>query len=152
MGYVQRVYWESRNGLLHLKSIHPLWKILEKCSTGDMWIFKCNYLLCDFQIRFITKGVNKIIFRSAKWAYLLQIYTPPVQYSSDKCAFLYDMVFKRSRNLKFCDGKYMQNVKLVTILYIFKVSTLETYNWYSPPSKKTIKYTFLTICQIFIKW
>ena len=29
-------------GQLHLKSIHPLWKILEKCTTGGVWIFKCT--------------------------------------------------------------------------------------------------------------
>ena len=35
-------------GLLQLKSIHAIWKILEKCNTGKEWIFKCTYLLCDF--------------------------------------------------------------------------------------------------------
>ena len=30
-------------GLLHLKSIHPLWKILEKCVTWGVWIFKCTF-------------------------------------------------------------------------------------------------------------
>ena len=34
-------------GLLHLKLIHHLWKILEKCSTEGVGIFKCTYLLCD---------------------------------------------------------------------------------------------------------
>ena len=63
-------------GLLHLKFIHPLWKILGKCVTGGEWIFKCTYLVCEFLIRFITEGVN-VLFRSAKWAYLLGIHTPP---------------------------------------------------------------------------
>ena len=27
-----------RDGLLHLKSLYPLWKILEKCTTGGVWI------------------------------------------------------------------------------------------------------------------
>ena len=62
-------------GLHHVKSIHPLWKILEKCTTRGVWIFKSTYLLCSISIRFITGGVN-ISFRSAKWAYLLGIPTP----------------------------------------------------------------------------
>ena len=65
--------------LLHLKSLHPLWKIFEKCTTGGVWIFKCTYLLCDFSIRFCTEGVN-ILFRIAKWAYLLGICTPCRRY------------------------------------------------------------------------
>ena len=58
-------------------SIHPLWKILEMHTTEGVWVIECAYLLCDFQIRFITEGVN-ISFKSAKWAYLLGIHTPPV--------------------------------------------------------------------------
>ena len=46
------------NGLLHLKSIHPLWKILKKCTTWGVWIFRCMYLLCDSLTRLITGGVN----------------------------------------------------------------------------------------------
>ena len=42
--------WEYRIciGLLRLKSIHPLWKILEKCLTEGVWIFKYTFLLCNF--------------------------------------------------------------------------------------------------------
>ena len=36
-----------------------------------------QYLLCDFQIRFITAVIN-ILFRSAKWTFLLGIYTSSV--------------------------------------------------------------------------
>ena len=35
------------NGLLHLQSLHPLWKIWEKCTRG-VWIFKCTSRLCNF--------------------------------------------------------------------------------------------------------
>ena len=55
---------------------NPLWKILEKCTTEGMYIFKCTNHLCNFEKRFITEGVNTS-FGSAKWAYLLEIYTPP---------------------------------------------------------------------------
>ena len=50
---------------LQLKSIHPLWKILEKCTKGGVWIFKYTYLLCDCIIMFITEGVI-ILFRNPK--------------------------------------------------------------------------------------
>ena len=53
------------NGLLHLKSIHPLWKILERCTKWRVGIFNCIHPLRDFYIRFITEGVN-IVFRSPK--------------------------------------------------------------------------------------
>ena len=43
------VYGRNDIGLLHLKSIHPLWKILEKCFIGGMCTFKYTYLLCDFR-------------------------------------------------------------------------------------------------------
>ena len=36
------------NGLLHFNSIQPLWKVLEKCITGGVWISKYTHLLCDF--------------------------------------------------------------------------------------------------------
>ena len=52
-------------GLFQLKSIHPQWMILEKCTTEGVWIFKCNYILSNFQISFITEGVS-ILLRSAK--------------------------------------------------------------------------------------
>ena len=39
---------EIKNGLLHLKSIHPLWMNLEKCATGGVQICKCTRFLCDF--------------------------------------------------------------------------------------------------------
>ena len=52
-------------GLLHLKSIHPLWKILKKCAKWGVGIFNCTHHLRDFYIRLITEGVN-IVFRSAK--------------------------------------------------------------------------------------
>ena len=56
----------------------PLWNILEKYTPGGVWIFKYTHFMCDFVIRFISEGVN-ILNRSAKWAYLLGIHTPPVQ-------------------------------------------------------------------------
>ena len=71
------VFVTDQNVLLHLKSIHPLWKILEKCATGGSINLQMHLPLYDFQIGFITEGVN-ILFRSAKWAYLLWIHTPPV--------------------------------------------------------------------------
>ena len=43
------------NGPLHLKSKHPLWKILEKCSTGWSVNFKCIYIPCDIWLK---EGVN----------------------------------------------------------------------------------------------
>ena len=54
-------------GLLHLKSIHPLGKILEKCrpTTSLVWIFKCTYLVCDFWTRFVTVWLelsNELIY------------------------------------------------------------------------------------------
>ena len=40
--------WRASTALLHLKSIHPLWKILEKCTPGGVWIFKYTFLMYDF--------------------------------------------------------------------------------------------------------
>ena len=36
------------SGLLHLKSIQPLWKISENCSIYGYEFAKCTNLLCDF--------------------------------------------------------------------------------------------------------
>ena len=41
---IHQIYVIGRIGLLHLKSIHPLWKILEKCTTGGSVNFQMHIL------------------------------------------------------------------------------------------------------------
>ena len=60
---------------IHIPPVEDIGKVYT--TVGGVWIVKYIYLLCDFQIRFNTEGVN-ILFRSAKWAYLLGIHTPLV--------------------------------------------------------------------------
>ena len=55
-------------GLLHLNSIHPLWKILEKRTTGVVWFLNAP-TFCVIGDKVITEGGNSL-FRTAKWAYL----------------------------------------------------------------------------------
>ena len=54
------------NGLLHLKSIHPVWKIFDNYTPGGVWIFKYTYHMCDFQIRFYLRGSKYFIRKPAK--------------------------------------------------------------------------------------
>ena len=59
MTHLSNLYWATA-----IKIHTTLWKILEKCTTRGVWIFKCTYLLCYFKIRFVTEGVNVFILKS----------------------------------------------------------------------------------------
>ena len=50
LAHLYKYHHKSRNGLFHFKSIHPLWKILEKCTEWGVGIFKCTHPLMDFYI------------------------------------------------------------------------------------------------------
>ena len=71
--------YHDYNGQFYLKSIHPLWKISEMCTTKGVWISNAPTFLCNVCIRCISERVD-ILFRSVKWASLHQMRrTPPVQ-------------------------------------------------------------------------
>ena len=74
-----------RNGLLHIKAIHPLSKIFKKCTPGGVWIFKYTHLvcMCGFKISFISEGVNE-------WEYVGKGSLQPFQRG---CKLPYSMYF-----------------------------------------------------------
>ena len=69
--------WLGKHGAATFTIIHPLWKILEKCTTGGERFSNALAFQVIFRFRFITEGVH-ILLRGAKWAYLLSIHTPHV--------------------------------------------------------------------------
>ena len=62
------------NGLPHLKSIHPLWKILETDGQGSVH-FLMQLPSVQFSDKVYHRG-SKYFIWSAKWVYLLEIDIP----------------------------------------------------------------------------
>ena len=61
--------------LLHLNSTYPLWKILERCTTGGVCISsRCAHLA--FLIDIITPSAINLIYKSPKGYVYLKIHSP----------------------------------------------------------------------------
>ena len=80
-------------GLLHLKSTHPLWKILEKVSHREYHFQAClatlyesTYSVWNIEVNSTTEGVGAS-FRSIHWDNPFKIHTPSKGYfhKGSKC-------------------------------------------------------------------